>query len=152
MGDHPVVNLAIRGTNLAVMVGHESLQEIMERNPSSWLGHLSVWNWKTGEMKCEEENIPDKDMGLMFLKEDILLHGSSMGPSLNIYHIPTSTRDSGLRLIESWAYQDSDEFYDEFPFLISIFLSAIIQQRFPHSRSPSIRRCQDCSPRIIVQF
>src|SRR6266545_248703 len=78
MGDHPVINLAIRGTNLAVMVGHESLQQVMERNPYSWIGHLSVWNWMTGEKKCEKQNIPDKDMGLAFLKEDILLHGSSL--------------------------------------------------------------------------
>ena len=95
MGDHPIVKLAIRGTNLAVMIGHESLQEVMDRTSESWIGHLSVWNWKTGEKKCEAKDIPDKDMAFVFLKEDILLHASSLSPSLNIYRIPTSSPSDG---------------------------------------------------------
>ena len=119
-GDYPVVDLAIRGTSLAVMIGHESLQEIVDQDPSTWIGHLSVWNWKTGEKKCEKKCIPDKDMSLVFLREDLLLHGSSLTPSLNIYHIPTSASsdgDHGLRLIECLGLPTSPDYYLSISFL-----------------------------------
>jgi len=144
MGDHPVINLAIRGANLAVMVGHESLQQIMDRNPGSWIGHLSVWNWRTGEKKCEKRNIPDKDMGLVFLKEDILLRGSSLGPSLNIYHIPTSAPSDGnydLRLIECLRLPRlKKELYDPIPaFNLDISFAEAVPS-FMESFNPTVPR------------
>ena len=39
--DYPVVNLAIRGTNMAVMVGRSGLQEAESPTEFKWAGHLS---------------------------------------------------------------------------------------------------------------
>jgi len=73
------------------MVGHASLQEASFPDEFEWTGHLSFWNWKTGEKKGERTNIPDKHQGLAFLREDILLHGHSLDLCLDIYHIPAAT-------------------------------------------------------------
>jgi len=91
--DRPLVNLAIRGTNLAVMVGHN--QGDLDESD-----HLSVWNWKTGEKKCEKLHTPDYRMSLVFLREDILLHASPLDLSLELYHIPLSTGDCEPPLLE----------------------------------------------------
>ncbi len=52
---------------------------------------MSVWNWKVGEKKCEKLDILDysRNISLVFLREDILVHGSSLGLnlSLDVYHI-----------------------------------------------------------------
>jgi hypothetical protein len=92
-GDCPLVNLAIRGTNLAVVVCH-AISDGTGTN-----GHLSVWNWKTGGKKCGKLNIPNYHLSLVFLRDDILLH-ASLNLSLDLYHIPSSSGDCELPLIE----------------------------------------------------
>jgi len=82
--DYPVVNLAICGTNMVVMVGHASLKEAESPNKFRWTGHLSFWNWKTGEKEGERMNIPDKHKGLVFLRENVLVHGRSLYLCLDI--------------------------------------------------------------------
>lgn len=99
--DRPLINLAIRGTDLAVMIGH-SEQEILDLDAS---GYLSVWNWKTGEKKCEKLNTPDYHQGLVFLREDILLHDAS-NLSLEIYHIPRATLSGRLPLSNGWIHRE----------------------------------------------
>ena len=88
---------------MVVMVGRASLQEAESPNEFKWTGQLSFWNWKTGEKKGEKMNIPDKHKGLVFLREDVLVHGRSLDLCLDIYHIPASippAGDSDIRLIE----------------------------------------------------
>ncbi len=69
--DCPIINLAIRGTNLAVIVRYASVQETSDH---PWTGHLSVWNWKAGVKKCEKLDILDTshNTGLVFLREDMV--------------------------------------------------------------------------------
>lgn len=100
---HPFFHSAIRGTNLAVLVRHA--QTSRSCDPSEGVGHLSIWNWKSGEARCKELIISDNNMGLLFLREDILLLSSSSTRSstLDIYQVPmsiSSAEVSELRLIE----------------------------------------------------
>ena len=88
--DYPVINLAIRGTNMAVMVGHVSLKEAESPNEFRWTGHLSFWNWKTGE-DGERMNIPDKHKGLVFLREDVFVsrYPASTSPAASTWECRT---------------------------------------------------------------
>ena len=122
--DYPVVNLAIRGTNMAVMVGRASLQEAESPNEFSWTGHLSFWNWKTGEKKGERINIPDKHKGMVFLREDVLVLGRALDLCLDIYHIPASTPPAGdndIHLVEQLGLPKiKQEFRDDLLYDIDI--------------------------------
>lgn len=98
--DYPVANLAIRGSNMAIVVGHASLQQASYPDEFEWTGHLSFWNWRTGEKKGKRTNIPDKHQALQFLKEDTLLHGRSLDLCLDMYHIPAATSHGEICVIE----------------------------------------------------
>lgn len=141
----PVVNLAIRGTNLAVIVRYSSDPETSDH---PWTGHLSVWNWKIGEKKCEKLDIPDasRNISLVFLTEDILVHGSSLGPilSLDVYHIPVSTPSTGacdLRLIERLNLPRLKEFMEYVnPPFISFVNNPTAVPSFTESSNPKVKR------------
>ncbi len=144
-GDRPIINLAIRGTNLAVIVRYASVQETSDH---PWTGHLSVWNWKAGVKKCEKLDIPDTshNTGLVFLREDILLHGSSLGLdlSLNVYHIPMSTPSAvacDLRLIEQLSLPSLKEEVEYVnPPLISFVNNPTTVPSFTESYNPKVTR------------
>lgn len=74
---------------MAIVVGHASLQQASFPDEfSEWTGRLSFWNWKTGEKRGERTGIPDKHQALEFLREDTVLHGSSLDLCLDLYRFP----------------------------------------------------------------
>ena len=85
---------------MAIVVGHASLQQASYPDEFEWTGHLTFWNWRTGEKKGERTNIPDKHQALEFLKEDTLLHGRSLDLCLDMYHVPASTSHGEICVIE----------------------------------------------------
>ncbi|KDR68971.1 hypothetical protein GALMADRAFT_145992 [Galerina marginata CBS 339.88] len=82
--EHPAVTIEISGENLAVIV-------LFMDDDSD--GLLYVFNWKTGSRTQKLEPIRTVNTGLVFLREDILLHPHTNSNSLNIYHIPLSSSD-----------------------------------------------------------
>ncbi|CAA7261284.1 unnamed protein product [Cyclocybe aegerita] len=94
----PSISIEVVGENLALTV-------VFNQDRAMSSDYLYIFDWKTGRSKCHPVQI--YNIGLVFLREDILVNPNIVRKSLDIYHIPPSsllslpTASTSVRLLQS---------------------------------------------------
>jgi hypothetical protein len=90
VNDLASVSIEICGENLAITV--------MSRADANAQATLHIFNWKNGRRKGHRRIV--NNLGLVFLREDLLLMPNISDPSFGIYHIPYSTQEGNEGCLE----------------------------------------------------
>ena len=136
--DCPVVNLAIQGPNMAIMIGHaRSVFSLMSSN-GLVIGHFGTG--KRERKKGEGTTIPDKHQGSAISQGGHSLARPFLGfmPRYLPYFLPLLLRLTSTKSLSSnsWDYQESKRSSATSSSTISMSLSPIIRPPSPHSRHP----------------
>ncbi|KAJ3495767.1 hypothetical protein NLJ89_g10576 [Agrocybe chaxingu] len=79
----PSISIEVVGENLALTV-------VFNQDRAMSSDYLYIFDWKTGRSKCDPIQV--YNIGLVFLREDILVNPNIVRKSLDIYHIPLPLR------------------------------------------------------------